>query len=115
MLIGIDPNEMREIDIEGIKFKIGNIPYRVMQKIKVMAIPRSENDYISTSDAIILAVKYGVKGHSSNFKDKSGKEVPFKVDKDEHDQELVSDETLEWYSSTRIIEALFNKVMNPNE
>ena len=86
MLTGIYANETEVIEIDGVKFKVGLLPPSIHRKIqsRLAQFKGMNEDEIVRSGKLddLLecyedTVKWAVKGHDG-YKDKDGKEIPFK-------------------------------------
>lgn len=122
-MLGIDPFETKEIEIEGIKFIIGHILDRKMLAAGIKISPirdKLQNKETVLTDADILLlndykyeiVKYGVKGHSNFFIKE--KEIVFKTETREEfgaRRTIMSEETLEYYSANGFIDKLATEIL----
>jgi len=122
-MLGIDPFETKEIEIEGVKFTLGHIIDRKMLALGLKLSPirdklankeavLADNDLLLLNDYKYEIVKYGIKGHSG-FCIKE-KEILFKYTTIEEfgaKRNIVSEETLEYYSANEFIDKLATEIL----
>jgi hypothetical protein len=124
-MLGIDPFEIKEVEIEGINFTVGHIIDRKMLALGIMLSPVRDklqgNEILSDKDILLLndykyaVVKYGVKGHKNFFLKE--REIVFKSEVIEEfgaRRSVVSEEILEFYSANGLIDKLATEILNLN-
>ena len=124
-MLGIDPFETKEVEIEGIKFTIGHIIDRKMLALGIMLSPVRDklqtNEILDDKDILLLndykyaVVKYGIKGHKNFFIKE--REIVFKseiIEEFSARRSIVSEETLEFYSANGLIDKLATEILNLN-
>lgn len=109
----VNPKSVKEVELNGAKFKIGILPYGKRTEIESSAYFNQKAETVEQMRQILLqhyeTVRAGVKGHDGlTFED--GTPVPFIESKDG----LVSDETMEVYSAAGILLDLSTEVRNFN-
>ena len=122
-MLGIDPFETKEVEVEGIKFTIGHIIDRKMLALGIKTSPIRDKiqnkESVLTNDDILLLndykyeiVKYGIKGHKGFvIKDK---EILFKsaaIEEFGARRNIVSEETLEYYSANGLVDKLATEIL----
>lgn len=102
MFVTVNPENVKEMVIEGAKFTIGSIPYQKFLELQGQCRAGLDNKkelVLAVSKSNIDFVKWGVKGHG-DIQYADGKDVPFKTDKVEFQGksfDIVSDETIQAY------------------
>ncbi|MFA5115690.1 MAG: hypothetical protein WC486_00200 [Candidatus Omnitrophota bacterium] len=129
-ICAIDPSEIVEVEVLGIKFQVGVIPFRRFNEIQnrvavinkenlVSAGPEKQAELLNVliNDTLIEYVRWGIKGHSG-LSFKNGKEVPFVTAKEKvggKEYDVVAEETLQVYNSIGIMAQLAEVVVKSNK
>lgn len=99
-LICINPDSTREYKVAGGTFTLGVLPTDIYSRISTM----EQNQY----DALLLAVKYGVRGHEGlQYDDKTP--VDFETTKDTRKRMCMTDKMIAIYAATGLITVLGNE------
>lgn len=89
-LVCVNPDATRDYEYEGATFKIGVLKEAVA--LKVYELQNQEKPI----EAILLACRYGIKGHSGMVYE-DGSEVPFETETDSKFGSKVSERTMMTY------------------
>jgi hypothetical protein len=120
-MIAVNPKTVVEVDIEGVKFKIGILPFG--KRVEIQSLTHFNREGVNSVQMQELLkqsyeyVRWGVKGHS-DLKYVDGSIVEFKSEKakvGEVEYDIVSQETMEIYAAgSKILSALCTEVIKFN-
>lgn len=117
-LVAVRPNSTIDFEYEGVTFEIGIVPQHVYSKWVTIGQKMLNKKQAIDGDELFSVqseiVKWGVKGHK-DFCFEDGEEVPFqqkKVTIGNKTHMVVSDETMEIYYSSKIIQGIYADIIN---